>query len=68
VANLLNRVDGTCVVLVNAEGQHSPWPVPLYVPAGRTVAHTADRPAEFIYCNGAAWAEAAVDKDRYRVQ
>jgi hypothetical protein len=24
VANLLNRVDGTCVVLVNAEGQHSP--------------------------------------------
>jgi MbtH protein len=42
VANLLDSVDGGFVVLVNAEGQHSLWPEPISVPAGWTVAHSAD--------------------------
>jgi MbtH protein len=34
--------DGTYLVLVNDEGQHSLWPSFADVPAGWTVAHGAD--------------------------
>lgn len=42
MTSLLDDVDGTFVVLVNAQGQHSLWPGQLAVPAGWTVVHTAD--------------------------
>lgn len=34
--------DGTYLVLVNDEGQHSLWPSSIDVPAGWTVAHGQD--------------------------
>ncbi|EWC62188.1 MbtH protein [Actinokineospora spheciospongiae] len=34
--------DGTYLVLVNAENQHSLWPAFADVPAGWTVAHDSD--------------------------
>jgi MbtH protein len=34
--------NGTCVVLVNEQGQHSLWPVFAAVPAGWTVIHKED--------------------------
>jgi MbtH protein len=40
--NLLDDPDGTFVVLVNAEGQHSLWPEQIAVPAGWTSVHGAD--------------------------
>jgi MbtH protein len=42
MTSLLDEVDGTFVVLVNAEGQHSLWPEQIAVPAGWTVMHAAD--------------------------
>jgi MbtH protein len=33
--------DGTFVVLVNDEGQHSLWPIFMDIPAGWTIAHQA---------------------------
>jgi len=41
--NLLDDVDGTFMVLVNVEGQHSLWPESVDVPAGWTVVHPADK-------------------------
>jgi MbtH protein len=42
MANLLDDAEGTFLVLVNAEGQHSMWPEPIAVPQGWTIVHTAD--------------------------
>jgi MbtH protein len=39
VPNPFDDPDAPFLVLVNAEGQHSLWPVPLPVPDGWTVAH-----------------------------
>jgi len=42
MANPFEDNDGTFLVLVNDEGQHSLWPSFAEVPAGWTVAKTAD--------------------------
>ena len=42
MTSLLDDIDGTFLVLVNAEGQHSLWPEQIAVPAGWTVMHAAD--------------------------
>jgi MbtH protein len=42
VANPFEDEDGTYLVLVNDEGQHSLWPAFAEVPAGWTVAHPED--------------------------
>jgi len=42
MANPFDDTDGTFLVLVNDEGQHSLWPSFAEVPAGWTVAKTAD--------------------------
>jgi len=45
VTNPFDDSDGTFLVLVNGEGQHSLWPVFVDVPDGWTVAHRDDRQA-----------------------
>jgi MbtH protein len=42
VASPFEDEEGTFVVLVNAENQHSLWPVFTAVPAGWTVVHGED--------------------------
>ncbi|MEU5883554.1 MbtH family protein [Spirillospora sp. NPDC047279] len=42
MTNPFEDADGTYVVLVNDEGQHSLWPSFAEVPAGWTVAKTED--------------------------
>ncbi|MFF1376345.1 MbtH family protein [Streptomyces sp. NPDC058308] len=42
MTNPFENPDGTYVVLVNDENQHSLWPVTVDVPAGWTVAHPSD--------------------------
>jgi MbtH protein len=40
--NLFDDPDGTFLVLVNDEEQHSLWPATLSVPAGWTIVHGKD--------------------------
>jgi MbtH protein len=42
MANPFEDPDGTFLVLINDEGQHSLWPAWAEVPAGWTVAHGPD--------------------------
>lgn len=42
MTNPFEDPDGTYLVLVNNEGQHSLWPTFVEVPAGWTVAHDSD--------------------------
>ncbi|MFE9048597.1 MbtH family protein [Streptomyces rubiginosohelvolus] len=42
MTNPFEDEDGTYLVLVNGEGQHSLWPAFAEVPAGWTVAHPED--------------------------
>ncbi|MGY0057917.1 MbtH family protein [Streptomyces sp. LZ34] len=42
MSNPFENPDGTYLVLVNDEGQHSLWPEFIEVPAGWTVAKPAD--------------------------
>ncbi|MFD5453268.1 MbtH family protein [Streptomyces sp. NPDC003470] len=42
MTNPFENPDGTYVVLVNDENQHSVWPVSVNVPAGWTIAHPSD--------------------------
>ncbi|GHH88868.1 protein mbtH [Streptomyces sulfonofaciens] len=42
MTNPFENPDGTYLVLVNDEGQHSLWPSFVEVPAGWTVAHGED--------------------------
>ncbi|WP_149183920.1 MbtH family protein [Streptomyces sp. TRM49041] len=42
MTNPFEDADGTYVVLVNDEGQHSLWPTFVDVPAGWLTAHPAD--------------------------
>ena len=42
MANLLDDENGTFLVLVNDEGQHSLWPEPIAVPLGWNIVHSAD--------------------------
>ncbi|MGW1294063.1 MbtH family protein [Streptomyces sp. NPDC002533] len=42
MSNPFEDEDGTYLVLVNVEGQHSLWPAFAEVPAGWTVAHPED--------------------------
>lgn len=42
MANPFDDVDGTFLVLVNSEGQHSLWPQFADVPAGWTIKHGPD--------------------------
>ncbi|MEU6823362.1 MbtH family protein [Streptomyces atriruber] len=42
MTNPFENPDGTYVVLVNDENQHSLWPVTVDQPAGWTVAHPSD--------------------------
>ncbi|WP_299538023.1 MbtH family protein [uncultured Streptomyces sp.] len=42
MANPFEDEDGTFLVLVNDEGQHSLWPAFAEVPGGWTVAHPED--------------------------
>jgi len=43
MTNPFEDENGTFLVLINDEGQHSLWPMFAAVPAGWTVAHGADR-------------------------
>ncbi|WP_405938131.1 MbtH family protein [Streptomyces sp. NBC_00726] len=50
MANPFDNEEGTFVVLVNDEGQHSLWPSFAEVPAGWSVAHAeSDRAAALAY-------------------
>jgi uncharacterized protein YbdZ (MbtH family) len=42
MTNPFEHEDGRYLVLVNAENQHSLWPVAVEVPAGWTVVHEED--------------------------
>ncbi len=42
MVSLMDDAEGTFLVLVNGEGQHSLWPEPVTVPQGWTIAHAAD--------------------------
>ncbi|ARF81721.1 MbtH family protein [Kitasatospora aureofaciens] len=42
MANPFEDADGTYLVLVNEENQHSLWPAFIDVPAGWTIAHGPD--------------------------
>ncbi|MET8682895.1 MbtH family protein [Streptomyces sp. NPDC004732] len=42
MTNPFENPDGTYLVLVNDENQHSLWPVTVDVPAGWTTAHPSD--------------------------
>ncbi|WP_317891373.1 MbtH family protein [Saccharopolyspora pogona] len=42
MTNPFEDADGTYLVLVNEEGQHSLWPSFIDVPSGWTVAHPED--------------------------
>ena len=42
MSNPFEDPDGTYLVLVNDEGQHSLWPEFVDVPAGWTITHLAD--------------------------
>ncbi|MGW4686101.1 MbtH family protein [Streptomyces sp. NPDC004244] len=42
MTNPFEDADGTYLVLVNGEGQHSLWPTFVDVPAGWLTAHPAD--------------------------
>jgi uncharacterized protein YbdZ (MbtH family) len=42
MTNPFDNEDGTFLVLVNAENQHSLWPADIAVPAGWRVVHDAD--------------------------
>jgi MbtH protein len=42
VSNPFESGDGSYIVLVNTEGQHSLWPAWINVPTGWSVAHGAD--------------------------
>jgi MbtH protein len=42
MTNPFEDPDGTYLVLINAEGQHSLWPSFVDVPAGWTVVHNED--------------------------
>ena len=42
MSNPFENADGTYLVLINDEGQHSLWPEHIDVPAGWTVAHGPD--------------------------
>lgn len=42
MANPFDNEDGTFLVLVNHENQHSLWPADLALPGGWTIAHGAD--------------------------
>lgn len=42
MTNPFEEHDGTYLVLINDEGQHSLWPALIEVPAGWTVAHPSD--------------------------
>jgi uncharacterized protein YbdZ (MbtH family) len=42
MANPFDDEDGSFLVLVNSENQHSLWPADITVPAGWTVVHDAD--------------------------
>jgi MbtH protein len=42
MANPFDDEDGTFLVLVNDENQHSLWPADIEVPAGWTIAHERD--------------------------
>ncbi|HEX4831893.1 MAG TPA: MbtH family protein [Trebonia sp.] len=42
MANPFDNEDGTFLVLVNHDNQHSLWPAEIAVPRGWTTAHDAD--------------------------
>jgi uncharacterized protein YbdZ (MbtH family) len=42
MANPFDNQDGTFLVVVNHENQHSLWPADIAVPGGWTIAHDAD--------------------------
>lgn len=57
MTNPFEDPDGTYLVLVNDEGQHSLWPSFVEVPAGWTVAHEeSSRSACLDYVN-ASWTD-----------
>jgi MbtH protein len=42
MANPFDNEDGTFLVVVNHENQHSLWPADIAVPGGWTITHDAD--------------------------
>ena len=55
--NPFDNTDGSFLVLVNDEGQHSLWPASFDVPAGWTVAHPADTHAACLAYVEAHWTD-----------
>lgn len=55
--NPFENPDGTYLVLVNAEGQHSLWPSFAEVPAGWTVAQEATTRQEALDYVGKHWTD-----------
>jgi MbtH protein len=78
MTNPFDDPDGTFLVLVNDEGQHSMWPAFAAVPAGWTVVHERDtrqacldyvdahwtdmRPRSLVAAMASSGAEAAADQ------
>ncbi|MBB5872724.1 MbtH protein [Allocatelliglobosispora scoriae] len=57
MANPFDNEDGLFTVLVNAENQHSLWPVGIAVPAGWTVVHETDTRAACLEYVEAHWTD-----------
>jgi MbtH protein len=57
MANPFDNEDGTFLVLVNAENQHSLWPADIDVPAGWTVAHDSDTRAACVEYVERTWTD-----------
>ncbi|MCP2339574.1 MbtH family protein [Actinomadura rupiterrae] len=57
MTNPFEDPDGTFLVLVNGEGQHSLWPSFAEVPAGWTVAKQADTRAACVAYVEANWTD-----------
>ncbi|WP_411143370.1 MbtH family protein [Streptomyces sp. x-80] len=57
MANPFEDADGSYLVLVNDEGQHSLWPDFIEVPAGWTVAHGKDSRAACVAYINAHWTD-----------
>jgi len=57
MTNPFENADGTFVVLINDEGQHSLWPVSAATPVGWTVVHGADNRQSCLEFIDRAWTD-----------
>jgi MbtH protein len=57
VTNPFDDDQGGFLVLVNDEGQHSLWPVPIVIPAGWSVRHAEDTRANCLDYISEHWSD-----------